>query len=158
MILVEKGLQEYLGILLDLGFAGRQRLVDLALTDHFPHGGLSSFSDRLIDLCDVKEIVRRFFNLVLHDEFDGQDIHVAGEHQGFLRQHLLAALPICAEAYLDTMEFLDFRLQDGFDKGDFSVRARSYGSDRDAELLDDAFLIRGDDKDTLPGKKDEQPC
>jgi len=32
-----------------------------------------------------------------------------------LRQHLLAALPICAEAYLDTVEFLDFRLQDGFD-------------------------------------------
>ncbi len=85
----------------------------------------------------------------MHDELDGQDIHVAGEHQGFLRQHLLAALPICAEAYLDTMEFLDFRLQDGFDKRNFPVGAGSHGSDRDAESLDDAFLIRGDDKGTI---------
>ena len=111
-----------------------------------------------MDFCDVKEIVRRLFNLVLHDEFDGQDVHVAGEHQGFLRQHLLAALPICAEAYLDTVEFLDFRLQYGFDKGDFPMGARSHGSDRGAESLDDALLIRGDDKGTLPGNKDEQPC
>ena len=56
------------------------------------------------------------------------------------------------------MEFLDFRLQDGFDKGNFPVRARSHGSDRDAESLDDALLIRGNDKGALLGKKDEQPC
>jgi hypothetical protein len=61
-------------------------------------------------LSDAKEIVRRLFNLVLHDKLDGQDVHVAGEHEGFLRQHLLAALPLRTEADLDTMEFLDFRL------------------------------------------------
>src|SRR5580765_7275627 len=111
-----------------------------------------------MDFCDVKEIIRRLFNLVLHDEFDSQDVHVTGEQQGFLRQHLLAALPICAEAYLDTVACLAFLLQDCFDKGDFPMRACWHGSDRDAESLDDPLLIRGDDKYALPGKKDEQPC
>jgi len=73
-----------------------------------------------------------------------------------LRQHLLAALPVCAKAYLDTMELLDFRLQNGFDEGNFSVGTRSYGSDRDAESFDDTFLIWRDDKGTIPGNKDEQ--
>jgi hypothetical protein len=71
---------------------------------------------------------------------------------------LLTALPICPEADLDTVELLDFRLQDGFDEGDFHMGARSHGSHRDAESLDDALLIRGDDKSAIPGKKDEQSC
>ena len=103
-------LQEYLRILLDLGFAGRQRFVDFALADHFPHRCFSGFPDRLMDICDVKKVIRGFFDLVLDDEFDGQDVHVAGEHQSFLRQHLLAALPIRAEPHLNAMEFFHFRL------------------------------------------------
>ena len=48
------------GYLLDLGFAGRQCLVDLALADHFPHRGLGSFADRLIDIRHIKEIFADF--------------------------------------------------------------------------------------------------
>jgi hypothetical protein len=75
-----------------------------------------------------------------------------------LRQHLLAALPVCAESYLDTMELLDFRLQNGFDEGNLPMGTGPYGSDWDAKSLDDPFLIWGHDKGTIPGNEDKQRC
>src|SRR6185437_1454868 len=156
LILVENHLKQRHGILLNHRFPGGQGFVDLALADHFPHGGFSCFADGLVDISDVEQEVASFFDLILNDEFDRKDVHIAGQHQGFLGYHLLAALLVGAEADFHAIEFGDLRLEDGFNERNLEVRAWFHRTDRNAEPFHDTFFIRCDDKHRLPDQKDQQ--
>ena len=66
---------------------------------------------------------------------------------------MLFRSPICAEADLDTVEFLDFWLQDRFDERDFQMRARLHGIEvgfrtdrqgRQQMLAQEALMLTGD--------------
>jgi len=106
---------------------------------------------------NVKEKVRCFLDFVLHDEFNRQDIHVAREHQGFLRNHLLPTLSIGPKSDFDTMELGHFRLQNGLDEWNLQMGAGPDGPHGDTEAFDDPFLIGSYDEGALPDQKDQQP-
>src|SRR4029079_3550297 len=84
------------------------------------------------------------------------NVHVAGQHESLLRDHLLPALTIGAESDFDGMELGHFRLQDRFDKRNLHVRPWPHRSDGDTKALDHAFFIRPDDERALPDQKNQQ--
>ena len=141
---------------LDRGFAHGQRLVDLILADNFPHRGLGRFPDGFFDIRHVEQVVLGLADFVLDDEFHGENVHVSGQHEGFLRDDLRPATGIGAKPDFDAVELLNLRRDDGFKKGDLQMGTRLDGPNHVAEPLDEPFFVRVDLEDRLREDQDSR--
>ena len=153
-VLIEYKLEQILSVLLNHRLPCCQRFIDLALPDHFSHRRLGSFHDGLVNVSHIEQILARVLNFVLYNKFNGQNVHVAGQHERFLRDHLLAPLAVFSESHLNTVKLGHFRLQHAFYERNFEMRARRRGANGNAETFDDAFFIGRDDEGALPDQKD----
>ena len=85
----------------------------------------------------------------MDDKLHGEDVHVSGQHEGFLRDDLRPAPGIGTKPDFDTVEFLDLGRDDGFKERDLEVGTRFDGPHHVAEPLDEPFLVGFDFEDGL---------
>ena len=80
-------MQQRLRVLLDLLLAFGERVVDVVAAEHLAHRGLGGVAHRVAGIADVEQEVggpgRPGLDLELHDELQLDDVLVAGEHQRF---------------------------------------------------------------------------
>jgi len=81
---MQHGLQQGLGLALDLDLARGEDGIDLGIADDLAHGRLGRAFDRLVGPFHGKKVLHRIADLILHDKLHVHDVFVPREHEGFL--------------------------------------------------------------------------
>ena len=83
-VAVKHGLQQLGGLALNFQLAICNGRVDLAVADDLAHGRLCGIAHQRCGRGNVKKVVHRVADLVLHTELHVDDVFIAREHGGFL--------------------------------------------------------------------------